>query len=153
MILDDLARAARYLRLHEGFRVGFDFLSRPDLLQLDGGRHEIDGDRVFALINRDPGRGHAGARLEAHRKYIDIQYLVDGSEEIGWRPTAECKSLTDPYVEARDIMFFGDSPQTWIVLPVGKFMILYPEDAHAPLAATGDNVKAVIKVAVEWGAV
>lgn len=148
MILDNLARAERYLHLHEGFRAGFRFLSRNDLLGLDCGRHEIDGDRVFALINRDPGRGREGARLEAHRKYIDIQFLVDGSEEIGWRPTAECESLTDPYLDARDIMFFGDAPLTWIQLPVGKFMIFFPDDAHAPLASTGDNVKAVIKVAV-----
>ncbi len=45
-------------------------------------------------------------------------------------------------------MFFGDQPLTWIVLPQHKFMIFYPEDAHAPLAATGENVKAVVKVAV-----
>ena len=148
MILDDLKSAERYERLHAGFREGFRFLSRSDLLTLPGGRHEIDGDRIFALINRDPGRGHEGARLEAHRKYIDIQYLVEGSEEIGWRPTDQCQQLTDPYDDSRDIMFFGDVPYTWIELPVGKFMIFYPEDAHAPLAARGENVKAVIKVAV-----
>lgn len=148
MILDDLSQAARYTALHPGFALGFKFLARTDLATLEGGRHEIDGDRVFALINRDPGRGHSGARLEAHRKYIDIQFLVVGSEEIGWRPTGECTSLTDPYIDERDIMFFGDAPWGWIPLPVGKFMIFYPADAHAPLASTGDNVKAVIKVAV-----
>jgi biofilm protein TabA len=148
MILDDLTNAERYVRLHEGFRAGFEFLRSPDLLSLEGGRHDIDGDRVFALINRDPGRGHEGARLEAHRKYIDIQFLVDGSEEIGWRPLGECQSISEPYTDARDILFFADRPSSWIALPVGKFMILYPEDAHAPLAAHGDNVKAVIKVAV-----
>ncbi len=148
MILDDLANAERYVRLHAGFRAGFEFLRRPGLLALEGGRHDIDGDQVFALINRDPGRGHEGARLEAHRKYIDIQFLVAGSEEIGWRPLAECHSISEPYTEARDILFFADSPSSWIALPVGKFMIFYPEDAHAPLAAHGENVKAVIKVAV-----
>jgi YhcH/YjgK/YiaL family protein len=86
--------------------------------------------------------------LEAHRKYIDIQMLVDGTETIGWRSMPECQTLTDEYTAERDIMFFGDAPATWIELPVGKFMIFFPEDAHAPLAAHGDNVKAVIKVAV-----
>lgn len=148
MILDDLKNAARYCHLQAGFRQGFEFLQRTDLLALAGGRHELLDDRVFALINRDPGRGHEGARLEAHRKYIDIQYVVDGSEEIGWRPTTECRELVEAYDESRDIMFFADPPHTWIRLPVGKFMIFFPEDAHAPLAATGDNVKAVIKVAV-----
>lgn len=148
MILDDLERGERYVALHDGFRAGFEFLRRADLADLPGGRHEIDGDRVFALVNRDPGRGRKGARLEAHRKYIDIQFLVSGREEIGWRPTAQCQQLTDPYVAERDIMFFADPPQTWIELPVGKYMIFFPEDAHAPLAASGDNLKVVIKVAV-----
>ena len=148
MILDDLSNAARYQNLHPGFREGFAFLARPDLKSLESGKYELQGDRLFALINRDPGRGHEGARLEAHRKYIDIQLLVDGSEEIGWRPTAECTKLTDPYDEGRDIMFFADPSHAWINLPVGKFMIFYPEDAHAPLASRGENVKAVIKVAV-----
>ncbi len=148
MIFDDLKNASRYAQMHPGFAAGFEFLSRPDLASLPGGRHEIDGDRVFALVNRDPGRGHAGARLESHRKYIDIQLLVSGQEEIGWRLLDECQKLTDPYDAKRDIMFFADAPLTWIVMAPGKFLVFWPEDAHAPLAATGDNVKVVIKVAV-----
>lgn len=148
MIFDDLKNAARYHALHPGFRHGFEFLSQSGLAQLDGGRHELDGDRLFALVNRDPGRGHEGARLEAHRKYIDIQFLVDGCEEIGWRPTPECRQITEAYDDARDLMFFGDAPQSWINLPVGKFMVFFPEDAHAPLASRGDNLKVVVKVAV-----
>ena len=148
MILDDLKHAERYFNLHPGFRAGFRYLSQPNLQSFATGKYELEGDRLFVLINRDPGRGHEGARLEAHRKYIDIQFLVSGAEEIGWRPTEECDHVTDPYDAERDIMFFADPPQTWIHLPVGKFMIFYPNDAHAPLAAQGDNVKAVIKVAV-----
>jgi biofilm protein TabA len=148
MILDDLNNASRYVDLHPGFGEGLEFLLQPRLSSLENGKYPLQGDWLFALVNRDPGRGHSGARLEAHRKYIDIQLLLEGSEEIGWRPTAECRQLTDPYDGARDIMFFADPPLAWIPLPVGKFMIFYPEDAHAPLAATGANVKAVIKVAV-----
>jgi biofilm protein TabA len=148
LILDELTNAARYEKLHAGFQAGFEFLKQANLSSLASGRHEIDGDRVFALINRDPGRGRSGARLEAHRKYIDIQYLVSGEEEIGWRPLAECSRAVEPFSVERDIIFFEDEPLAWIVLPVGKFMIFYPQDAHAPLAASGDNLKAVIKVAV-----
>jgi YhcH/YjgK/YiaL family protein len=148
MILDQLSGAARYASLHPGFRAGFAFLARPDLVDLETGKYELDGEAVFALINRDPGRGRAGARLEAHRKYIDIQFLVAGSEEIGWRPTPQCRQAVEPYSDERDVAFFADEPLAWINLPVGGFMIYYPEDAHAPLASTGDNVKAVIKVAV-----
>jgi biofilm protein TabA len=148
VILDDLKHAERYYNLHPGFREGFEFLTQANLQARENGKYELRGEHLFALINRDPGRGHEGARLEAHRKYIDIQLLVDGSEEIGWRPTAECRQVTDPYDTTRDIMFFADPPETWIRLPVGKFMVFWPEDAHAPLASRGENVKAVIKVAV-----
>lgn len=148
MILDDLSNAERYYRLHHGFRAGFEFLNRADLVELESGKYELDGQQVFALVNRDPGRGRAAARLEAHRKYIDIQFLVSGSEEIGWRPTADCRQIVEPYDDARDIAFYGDLPCAWINLPVRSFMIFYPQDAHAPLASTGPNVKAVIKVAV-----
>ncbi len=148
MILDDLAHANRYLPLHQGFQAAFEFLARPDLGKLDSGRHEIDGDRIFALINRDVGRGRDGARFEAHRKYIDIQFLVDGNEEIGWSPLGECTTISEPYDDSRDILFYADRPNLWIWLPVGKYMIFFPEDAHAPLASTGNNVKAVIKIAV-----
>jgi len=148
LILDDLSNAARYYSLNRGFRAGFEFLSQHDLAALAGGRHEIDGGHVFALVNRDPGRGMSGARLEAHRKYIDIQFLVDGRERIGWRPLAECRSVTEPFNVERDIMFFADAPRTWIDLAVGQYMIFWPEDAHAPLAAEGHNLKVVIKVAV-----
>lgn len=148
MIFDNLQNAERYVALHPGFRVAFDFLLGRDLSKLATGRHEVDGDAVFALINSDPPRGHAGARLEAHRQYIDIQLLVEGSEEIGWRALADCRNLTDAYDASRDIMFFGDEPQAWITLPVGKFMIFYPEDTHAPLASNGHSLKAVMKVAV-----
>jgi biofilm protein TabA len=148
MILDDLHNAARYHALHPLFAQAFAFLQKPDLASLESGRHELAGDTLFALINRDPGKGRAGAKLESHRRYIDIQFLVEGREEIGWRPTSECRQVTEPYDDSRDIGFFGDQPLAWIELPVGKFMIFYPEDAHAPLASQGLNLKAVMKVAV-----
>ena len=149
MIFDDLSRATRYESLHRGLSRWLRVLARTDLAEMATGKYELNGDRIYALVNRDPGRGRSGARLEAHRKYIDIQMLVAGCEEIGWRPTPECQRLAEEYDPARDVMFFADEPQAWINLPIGKFMIFYPEDAHAPLAATGEQIKAVIKVAVD----
>jgi biofilm protein TabA len=148
MILDDLKLADRYIALHPGFAAGFAALRRPDLASLDVGRHVLDGDRLFMIVGRDAGRGQTGARLEAHRRYIDIQYVISGREEIGWRPTAECSRITEAYSDERDLMFFGDSSESWFKVLAGKFAIFFPEDAHAPLAGTGSIHKAVIKVAI-----
>jgi len=150
MILDSLANASAYAALHPGFRIAFDFLAASDLEQFPTGRHELDGQRLFVLFGRDAGRGRDGARLETHRKYIDIQLVVSGQEEIGWKPAAECASCDALYDATRDIAFFADRPEVWLQLPPGRFAIFYPHDAHAPLAGSGEVFKAVCKVAVGW---
>jgi YhcH/YjgK/YiaL family protein len=147
MILDTLANAARYVDLHPGFAAAFEQLRRTDLSTLNAGKYPIDGDRLILLIDQPEGRGRDGARLEAHRRYIDIQYSISGHEVIGWKSLAEC-STSDPYADERDIEFFSDTPETWLALSPGKFTIFFPDDAHAPLAGVGPLHKAVLKIAV-----
>ena len=150
MILDDLKHVARYAALHPGFAAAFEQLRRRDLATLAVGRHEIDGDRLVLIIGKDEGRGRSAAQLEAHRRYIDVQYAIDGDEEIGWRLLSDCHSIAEPYSEERDVVLFSDTAQSWLAVPPGKFTIFFPDDAHAPLAGSGLLHKAVVKVAVEW---
>ena len=100
------------------------------------------------LVSDDQGRGVEGARLEFHRRYIDIQVAIAGSEAIGWRPLGDCHSIVEPYLSERDIGFCGDRPETWLA-PPGRFAAFFPDDAHAPLAGQGPLRKAVVKVAAE----
>jgi len=88
MVLDTLACAERYAALHRRFGRAFRFLAETDLESLPTGRTDILGDEMFVIIDRKDGRGRDAARLEAHRRYIDIQYTVRGDEEIGWTPLA-----------------------------------------------------------------
>jgi biofilm protein TabA len=147
MILDVLTQADRYAALHPAFTRAFEFLRSADLARLVPGGHEIDGDRLFVLIDHQDGRGHAGARLEAHRRYIDIQLTIEGAEEIGWSPLASCEHAT-VFDASKDIIFFDDRPRVWLPVPARKFAIFFPEDAHAPLAGHGALRKAIVKVAV-----
>jgi YhcH/YjgK/YiaL family protein len=148
MILDTLESAARYAPVHPGFAPAFAFLRRPDLAQLADGRYEIDGDRVFALVQSGSGRGRAGARLEAHRRYIDIQFTVAGIEQIGWESLNTCRARAQGYDAARDVEFFTGEPVVWTALVPGMYAIYFPDDAHAPLAGSGSVRKVVVKVAV-----
>jgi biofilm protein TabA len=147
MILDTLAAAKRYERLHLGFGAAFDFL-RSAPAGLVEGRHEIDGERLFAIVAKSAGRGRVGAKLEVHRRYIDIQYCAAGHDVIGWRAQIDCREPEGPFDESRDIQFFADGPAAWLDLPSGMFAIFYPEDAHAPLGGEGEVSKIVVKVAV-----
>lgn len=150
MILDRLANWERYLPMHPGFKPAFDFLRRPDAGAMPPGKHPIDGDRLMVMINREPGRGRQRAKLESHRKYIDIQLTVAGAEEIGWKSTPECSAIESPYDAEKDVGFFADIPESWFSVKPLSFAIFFPEDAHAPLAGQGDLYKAVVKVAVQW---
>jgi biofilm protein TabA len=148
MILDDLSRAALYEPIHKGLTAAFEFLRRRDVADLPNGRHQIVDDLVYVLISREEGRNGVG-RLEAHRKYIDVQYVVAGEERIGWRPVEGLQPSTE-YETDRDIQFFHDEPTAWFDMKPGEFAIFLPTDAHAPLAGKGAIHKAVVKVAVDY---
>ena len=148
MILDTLTNSERQAPLHPDFAVAFDFLKRPDLVSLPAGRHEVLGKRVFAIVGKDVGKGRANARLEAHRQYIDIQYVVSGDEWIGWRDLNTCRESGQGYSAEKEIEFYTAAPEKWFQVPAGSFAIFFPEDAHAPLAGRGPVHKVVMKVAV-----
>ena len=148
MVVDELSQSARYVGLHPAFLRAFEFLARPDLSSLATGRHVIEGDLLYVSIDLKEGRERAGARLEAHRQYIDIQFTIDGGEEIGWMPVARCHRPDGAFDVARDIIFYEDQPTTWLPVPPGRFAIFFPADAHAPLAGRGMLKKAIVKIAV-----
>jgi YhcH/YjgK/YiaL family protein len=149
IIIDKLQHAERYYNMHPSFEKAFAFLRQDNLAELPDGRHEIDGDRLFCIISKGPGRSHAEAKLEAHRKYIDIQYVIAGMDEMGFKPTANCKVIVTSYDADKDIEFFKDQPDSWTEVPAGSFVIFFPQDAHAPLVSSEEIHKAVLKIAVE----
>jgi biofilm protein TabA len=149
MILDTLAESARYAALHPGFPRAFEFLAATDLTALPPGRHALDGDRMYVSIDHKDGRGRDGARLEAHRRYIDIQFTIEGDEQIGWMPLAACGSSAAGFDESKDVGFFDAAVTTWLAVPPGSFAVFFPDDAHAPLAGRGPLKKAIVKIAVE----
>jgi len=148
MILDVLENAHRYFALNNGFAKGFEFLKRPDLKELSAGRYEIDGDQVYAIVAKDPGREKVDALLETHEKYIDIQLILDGTDNMGWKPRALCKQPSGEYDQESDLQFFADEPDAWLATRSGAFAIFFPEDAHMPLISSGLLHKVVVKVIV-----
>jgi biofilm protein TabA len=158
MILDRLNTADRYASLHPAFAHAFAYLREANWAQLmtasqrashHSTRHSIDGDRMYVSIDSVDGRGREGARLEAHRRYIDIQFTIEGHEEIGWKPLGDCAATAGAFDAARDVTFFSDRPDSWLSLPAGHFAIFFPEDAHAPLAGRGTLKKAIVKIAID----
>lgn len=149
MILDRVENAHRHLALHPRLGIAFDYLARHGLAALADGRYEIDGRRVYLIMAHAAGVGRERARLEAHRRYIDIQIPLDAAETIGWREASACRRVGTPYDATADIEFFADPPEEWISVEPGSFLLLFPQDAHAPLACEGVIHKAVFKLAAD----
>lgn len=133
MILDTLSNSVRYERWLPSLSAGFDFLRTMATAALAPGRHEIDGDRVYAMVAKYDTRAFDEAEPEAHRKYLDIQYVISGRETVLWTPLGETAAPTKEYDSERDIIFFARNARARpFELAAGHFCVLFPEDGHQP---------------------
>jgi len=152
MVVTDLDHSNHQTAGDPGLRKAFAFLRSPGIHQLPDGRIEIDGDRVFALVQRYETMMTDAPKFEFHRKYIDVQFIVSGVEVIGWAPAARM-TVTDAYDADKDIGFGTVAKGNWtpLHLQAGQLAVLWPEDGHAPKLANGVSLpvmKIVVKVAV-----
>ena len=148
MILDILENADRYAALHPSFATAFAMLRRSNVALLPDGRIEIDGDDVHAVIVKGKGRTPEEGQLETHDRHIDIQYVVNGTDTIGWKAWKKLSQPDGVYDKEKDVTFFHDEPDSWTEVRPGMFVIYFPEDAHMPMISSGELHKVVIKVAV-----
>ena len=134
MIVDRLANATFYFAIHPLLERGFRFLLETDLTALPPGKHEIEGDRLFALVQEYETIPAEQGRWERHRSYADIQYMESGSERMGYT-NVEGLSEIEAYPE-KDLWFLdagaaGDA----VLVPEGSFAVFLPHDAHRPMLA------------------
>jgi YhcH/YjgK/YiaL family protein len=148
MIIDRLENASRYFPLNPRFQAAFRFLAEADLAGLPVGSTELAGPALRVDMLQAPAKSRASVKLEVHRQFIDIQFLISGQEQFGWKLTAECTQAEAPYDPGKDRLFYLDEPEAWFPLLPGMFAIFFPEDAHAPMLGEGELRKAVVKVAV-----
>lgn len=148
MIIDTLENSWKYCTLNRRFAEAFHFLQMPATRTTTSSRTEVDGHNLFALASRMQGKKKEEAKLEAHKKYIDIQCVFGGVDTMGWKATKNCVKTLSAYDEEKDITFYDDEPTLWYPVASGMFVIFFPEDAHAPMVSDGEVRKVIMKVAV-----
>jgi YhcH/YjgK/YiaL family protein len=148
MILDSIRNAASILALNPLFKQAFDYIQSNDLSKMEPGKTLLDGDKLFISIMELDGKTPEAAKMEAHRKYIDIQVVISGVETMGWTAIEHCTNELDPYNAEKDLQFFSDKPTTYVTVHAGEFAVFFPEDGHAPGISDGPIKKAVVKVLV-----
>ncbi len=149
MIIDRIENAALYYAVHPKFKHAFDYVNQIDINTIAAGRYEIDGGQMYALIQEYNTKLKEDGKWEAHRRYIDLQYVVQGAEGMG---CANIQHLQQgEYDASKDFLpLFGEGDQ--VALKSGSFVLLFPEDAHMPGMALGSPApvkKIVLKIAVE----
>lgn len=125
---------------------GLEFLAKTDFSRLEDGRHVIND---YMYVNVETYQTKEDALFEAHRDYIDIQYIISGEEKIGVTKYSDCTENI-PYDKERDIEFLNGEGEFY-PMRTGDYMILYPTDAHKPSISLNEKAtvrKAVVKVRV-----
>lgn len=147
MIADHIANAERYAVLGSLFKQAFDFLRNQNLDALADGRHDLAGDSLFALVQGYDTKPQSEGFWEAHRRYIDLQFIVRGVERIGYAPLHRMR--LESYDESRDLAVL-DGDGDFLTLTDGCFLLLWPEDVHMPglqAAQSAPVRKIVFKIA------
>ncbi len=149
MIVCMLGELSRYRGLSKNLDTAFDWLSRKSWKNLAAGKYPIEGEQVFALMQEYATKDPAVCRFETHRKYIDIQMMVEGEEIIEAMPSLFLKSA-EPYVS--DIEYYSapiDHRAHSLAMNPECCAIFFPEDAHRPGLRIGSEPRQVKKIVVK----
>lgn len=148
MIFDSINNAEYYFAIDANIKKGLEFLKNTkNLEELTTGKHEIDGDNVFALVQHYKTKDFEFDKWEAHKKYLDIQFMVQGTENIAVARIEDMQPNTEYKTEGDYWLFTGNGNN--IKMTENKFLILSPEDIHQPGLVCNDAAKSVIKIVVK----
>lgn len=148
MIIDELSHLKDYTGVHPLLQHVIDFLAEHDLSAMDDGRYPVDADSgSYVNIQTIPFKEKAYAKLESHRKMIDIQIPLTGDEEMGYVPVSRAEAA--PYDEQKDITFHPGCTDNYVTVKKGMFAIFFPQDVHAPGITSVSIKKAVFKIPVK----
>ncbi len=146
MIFDTLDKQALYRNCHPGLDLAFDYLLGLDPKAEDG-KVELDGERVFAIVQSYETKPAEGREFESHLKYIDVQYIISGEEIIYHSPLDVLKASMS-YDAERDLIFYTGQASQALIMKPGTFSVLFPQDGHLP-CCTHQNTCHVKKVVVK----
>ncbi|BCL74834.1 hypothetical protein JHS3_05700 [Jeongeupia sp. HS-3] len=127
-----------------------DALAQHDLHAMPAGRYEIDGDRLFFMIQEMLTQPFEAGKPEAHHRYADIQLLLSGEEGFGVAPADAALAVVDDRFDSRDIAFYAaPANEQRINLQPGDFVVFYPGELHRPGRCVAGSMpirKVVVKI-------
>ena len=151
MIIDKIENSDLYVSLSERIAKAFEILKETDFASKEDGKYEVEGEELFYVVERYTTKPIEQGKLEAHKKYIDVQFVTSGEELIGFSAIDKLET-EEPYNEEKDIAFYKVPEQiTKVNLEAGMFCILFPQDGHIPgrqLNGPSNVLKVVVKAKI-----
>lgn len=147
MIFDSIKNAKLYAGLNPDIDRILEQMQQYTPDNYPGGRIELDGSRLYMMLNQYDTRPGAGALGEAHRKYIDVMYMIEGEEIIYVKDADALQNITMPYDPDKECLLAATDPDaTPVHMTPGRFVVLFPQDAHTPNCSVGQgmNVKKIV---------
>ena len=130
MIFDKVENLSLYKGINKNLDAAIEYLEKTDYKKLADGRHPVLGtDTVYAQVSHYETKNLADGKYEAHKKYYDIQLIVEGQEACHCLPLGELQE-DGPFIEERDIGFYKGQNKGYLSLEAGMFAIFFFEDAH-----------------------
>ncbi len=148
MIVDTLRNAHLYSGLGGRIAEALSLIGREDFTRQAAGKHEVQGASLYYMV-QSYGTKKPGP-WEAHRRYLDVQYVVRGRERLGWAPLSTLR-VSKPYDPGSDAELL-EGEGTFVTADAGTFFLLWPGDAHMPGIQAGepsDVLKVVVKVLLQ----
>jgi len=147
MIIDQLKNSGTYAVLGERIAIALKYISETDFSAVEPGKYPIDGDLIYAAVSEYHTKPVSECKIEAHKKYIDVQYIISGKETMGVTLlNGQVPSV--PYNEEKDCVFY-DEPTSPVNFEAGMFAVYFPQDLHQPCISIGKGCmvkKVVVKV-------
>jgi YhcH/YjgK/YiaL family protein len=147
MIYDQLKNAELYFQVNERFQKAFEYLRSTDFNNVEPDKYTIDGDNIYAIVQHYDTKPITSGKWEAHKKYIDIQYIVSGKEKMGYSHKNKM-IVTHEYNTEKDALYLKGEGN-FLIAEAGYFAVFFPTDVHMPCIALNLSTpvkKVVVKV-------
>lgn len=149
MILDNMKNCELYFGVNKKFQKAFDFIKTAVAENKPVGKYEIDGDELYASVQSYDSKLAENAKFEGHKRYIDIQYIIKGTEQMQVADISKMQTNTE-YNETKDCVFYENSNEASVlIVGEGEYAIFFPHDIHRPGMSINETPMPVEKIVVK----
>ena len=152
MIIDSFNNFDKYSILNPNFEKAIEFVKNNNFIAFENGKYIIEEQnsivKSYIVIAEDDKNVERPNVLEAHRKYIDIQFPISGDLKLVWKNIKDCQKINTNYDFESDLIFFDDIPDFEFTIKNNNFAIIFPQDAHFAIHPDNFIKKAIVKVLV-----